>query len=121
MNSMKTRKGLILLNKSSELKTTTEIVREVLETQPMTRNSDNHLCYWVYAVIGKRNGIDINSMSMPRFFLHMKDYGFPTTETIRRTRQKLQAAYPELAGSSDVEAMRTVNEGIFRDYARGIV
>ena len=49
----------------------------------------------------------------------MKDYGFPGFETVRRSRQKLQATFPELAGDADVEGMRRVNEETFRDYARG--
>lgn len=106
------------MGKLNELKTTQEIVMEALKLQPMARNSDNYLCYWVYEVIGKEKGIDINSMTIPRFFLRMKDYGFPSTETIRRTRQKIQAEHPELCGSSTVEGQRLLNEEVFRDYAR---
>ena len=106
------------MGKLNELKTTQEIVMEALKSQPMARNSDNYLYYWVYEVIGQEKGIDINSMSIPRFFLHMKDYGLPSTETIRRTRQKIQAEHPELCGSSTVEGQRLLNEEVFRDYAR---
>ena len=107
------------MNKSKELKSTTELVREVLQSHPKARNSDNELYYWVCAIIGHRNGIDIHKMSMPLFFLHLHEYGFPQFETVRRTRQKLQAAYPELCGSKTVEGMRRVNEEAFREYARG--
>ena len=107
------------MGKLNELKTTQGIVLEVLKEQPMARSSDNHLCYLVYKIVGKKNGIDIDSMSMPAFFLHMKEYGFPSTETIRRTRQKLQAENPELAAEGNVEAQRILNEEAFREYARG--
>lgn len=107
------------MGKLNELKTTQGIVLEILKEQQMARDSDNLLCYMVYKVIGKRNGIDIDSMSMPTFFLHMKEYGFPSTETIRRTRQKLQAEHPELCGSRTVEGQRLLNEEAFREYARG--
>ena len=40
-------------------------------------------------------------------------------ETVRRTRQKIQAAHPELAGIENVEAMRELREETFRNYARG--
>lgn len=106
-------------NKLDELKTTHDVVLEVLESQPLARNSDNVLSYWVYSVIGKRKGIDIDSMSIPRFFLHMKEFGFPSTETIRRTRQKIQAERPELCAVNEVDYMRKVNEEAFVEYARG--
>lgn len=109
------------MNKSTELKNTTELVKSVLKMHPEARNSDNVLYYTICKIISRRNGIDIDSMSMPRFFLHMKDFGFPAFETVRRTRQKIQAEYPELAGNDRVEAQRMLNEQTFRDYARGTV
>jgi len=109
------------MNKSKELQTTTDLVKEVLELYPQTRNSDNELYYRVCLIISKRHGLDLHYITMPMFFMHMKEYGFPATETVRRCRQKLQATYPELSGDADVEAQRTLNEGIFRDYAKGCV
>ena len=109
------------MNKSKELKSTTELVREVLQSHPKARNSDNELYYWVCAIIGHKIGIDVHKMSMPLFFLHLHEYGFPQFETVRRTRQKLQATYPELCGSKTVEGQRRVNEEAFRDYVRGNV
>lgn len=102
----------------SELQTTQDLVKEILKTSPKARNSDNYLLYAVYSTVGKRHGIDIDNMSVPTFFLHLKEYELPSPETIRRTRQKIQAAYPELAGC-DVEAMRKIREETYRDYARG--
>lgn len=107
------------MGKLNELKTTQDIVMEVLQAQPKTRNSDNHLCCQVYKIVGKSHGIDIDAMSIPEFFLHMKDFGFPSTETIRRTRQKIQAEHPELCGDKTVEGQRKLNESAFREYARG--
>lgn len=102
----------------SELKTTQDLVLGILKASPRARNSDNFLLYSVYAVVGKRHGIDIEKMSVPTFFLHLKEYGFPSPETIRRTRQKIQAAHPELCGSDDVEAFRELKEEQYRNYAR---
>lgn len=109
------------MSKSKELQTTTELVREVLEAHPKARNSDNELYYWVCAIIGHKNGIDVHKMSMPLFFLHLRENGFPQFETVRRTRQKLQATYPELCGNDTVEGQRKMNEEVFRDYAKGMV
>lgn len=106
---------------ANELLTTQALVLEILKASPRARNSDNYLLYAVYATVGKRHGIDIDKMSVPTFFLHLKEYGFPSPETVRRTRQKLQAAYPELAGDEQVEGYRAYNEEKYRDYARGYV
>lgn len=107
------------MSKSRELNTTTEIVKGILQRCPESRNSDNVLYVKVCEEIGTNNGIDINRMSMPHFLLHLKDYHMPPFETCRRARQKLQATYPELASSADVEAQRMLNEEDFRKYARG--
>lgn len=107
------------MSKAKELQTTTELVREVLQRHPKARNSDNELYYWVCAIIGHRNGIDVHKMSMPMFFLHLHECGFPQFETVRRTRQKLQATYPELSGSAEVTEQRKEHEEAFREYARG--
>lgn len=109
------------MGKLNELKSTQDIVMEVLKTQPNTRSNDNQLCYAVYKIVGSRKNVDIDSMSIPRFFLHMKEFGFPSTETIRRARQKIQAEHPELAANSAVRLQRTENEEVFREYARGMV
>jgi len=109
------------MSKQKELTTTTELVKSILERCPEARNSDNILYYYVCGHIGKENGIDIDKMSMPRFFLHLKEFGFPQFESVRRTRQKLQATYPELSGDGAVIGQRNLNEKAFRDYARGNV
>lgn len=41
----------------------------------------------------------------------------PSTETVRRARQKMQAMHPELCADSDVEAMRMINEEKVREWA----
>ena len=103
------------------LKTTTGIVKMILKDNPDTRNSDNLLYYHVLKHVGNRHGIDIEKMSVPTFLLKMKDYGLPPFESVRRARQKIQAAHPELAASDEVEAYRSLNEQEYRDYARKVV
>lgn len=100
-----------------ELKTTQDLVMEILKESPRARNSDNYLLYAVYATIGKRTGIDIEHMTVPTFFLHLKDYGFPSPETVRRTRQKIQATYPELGSDDNVSAFRELKEEAYKHYA----
>ena len=109
------------MSKSKELATTTELVLQILKNEPVARNNDNFLYLQVLRATGQKNGVDIDSMSIPRFFCHLKEYGFPAFETVRRTRQKIQSEYPELSANSTVSAGRMLNEEIFRDYARGNV
>ena len=109
------------MNKSAELKTTTDIVREVLKAHEKARNCDDYLYYLVCLLVGKQNGFDVDNMQLSHFLLYRKEYNLPAFETVRRTRQKLQQHYPELAGNDVVEGYRSVNEEAFRSYARGIV
>lgn len=109
------------MSKSKELYTTTELVKRVLEKEPKARCSDNYLYLRVLQITGQQHGIDIDNMPVLRFFLHLKDFGFPAFETVRRSRQKLQAEYPELGADANVEAQRMLNEETFREYARGMV
>ena len=69
--------------------------------------------------IGKIKGIDFEKMSISEFFLHSKEFGFPSTETVRRTRQKIQHDNPELSAHSDVKMQRAILEEAYREFARG--
>ena len=109
------------MSKSKELYTTTKLVKQILEQDKRARNSDSFLYFRVLGVLGQARKIDIDSMSVPTFLLNMAEYGFPCFETVRRTRQKLQQHYPELAANSDVEAQRMLNEEEYRDYARQVM
>ncbi len=92
MNTDLIRKQVNEMNIGKEIKSTHNLVLEILKQSPKARNSDNYLYYAVLASLGKRNGINIEKISVPHFLLHMKDFGvFPCFETVRRTRQKLQA------------------------------
>lgn len=108
------------MSKSRELYTTTELVRELLTNEPKTRNSDNYLYLRVLQTVGRKKGIDINNMSVVRFFHCLNNYGFPAFETVRRTRQKLQEHNAELAGSEEVEAQRALNEETFIEFVRSV-
>jgi hypothetical protein len=105
------------MSKAEELKTTSEIVQIILEQNPKARNSDDYL---YIKVCEKVNNISIN-LPFKMVMSNRKAFGLPAFESVRRTRQKLQAAHPELAGDADVEAQRMLNEGVFKEYARGMV
>lgn len=106
------------MNTTRKLYQTTKIVQGILEKDVEARNSDNYLYYKVLSVVGRMNDIDINSMSIPTFLLNINEFGFPAFETVRRTRQKIQAEIPELRGNKTVEHMREMNEEEYRKYAK---
>lgn len=105
----------------NELKNITALVKMILDQDEKTRNSDSYLYFRILGILGERKGIDIYEMSIPHFLLNMKDFGFPGFETVRRTRQKIQADFPELAGTEKIMAMRAEREKEFREFARGSV
>ena len=100
-----------------DLKTTTSVVKKILETDEQSRNSDSFLYFKVLEHYGDRKGIDIHSMSVPHFLLNMSQLGVPPFESVRRSRQKVQAAYPWLASNKKVAEFRSTNEQIYRAYA----
>lgn len=105
------------MNKSTELKTTTDLVKDILRKYPEARNSDDFL---YFKVCEKINAV-YTVLPFWKVVLNRKEFGFPAFESVRRTRQKLQAEYPELSGNDTVEGYRILNEEVFRDYAKGSV
>lgn len=105
----------------NDLKNTTALVKALLEEDKKCRDSDSFLYLKVLSVIGKRKGIDIDSVSVPYFLINLQGTAFPGFETVRRTRQKLQQHHPELCACEVVEGFRMENEKEFRAYAVGDV
>lgn len=105
------------MNKSTELKTTTEQVKFILERFPEARNSDDVL----YLKVCERISSLCVNMPFKDVLTNRKTYNLPAFESVRRSRQKIQSLYPELSGNSNVEAQRILNEETFRDYARSSV
>ena len=105
----------------TDLKTTTALVKAILEVDKQSRNSDSFLYLKVLEVIGKKKGIDINTMSIPYFLINMSGTAFPPFESVRRARQKLQEHHPELAACEEVAEARAFNEVGYNEYARGTV
>lgn len=97
-----------------ELQNTAKIVKQILEEDEKARNSDNYLIIKVY----ERLYPPVANMPFSYVLKHRKDYGLPSFETIRRTRQKLQHDYPELAACDAVRTNREIRENEFREYAR---
>lgn len=92
------------------------LVHEILKEHKDARSSDSVLYFKVLEVYGNRKGIDIHSMPIPRFFLEMMGE-FPNYESVRRARQKIQAAHPELSANETVKEFRDENRRAFFEYA----
>lgn len=101
----------------NNLKNITKLVKSILEENPQTRNSDSYLYFQVLKRRADQIGVDLRTLSVAAFLLDMGAYGFPIFESVRRSRQKLQAAFPELAACEEVEEFRMENEKEFRGYA----
>lgn len=102
-----------------ELKTTYDLVKGILTEDERTRNNDGILYCRVCEIIGARVGLNLDNMSVTRFFYNLSSLtAFPAPETVRRARQKIQATYPELAASERVQRARTANEVDYRAFAR---
>jgi hypothetical protein len=102
-----------------EIKNTAKLVKRALTNPPKARNSDNYLYYVICYELLADIGLSIDHISLSSALLNRKELRLPNFETVRRTRQKIQAECPELAGSDEVEEARSNKEETFREYARG--
>lgn len=105
----------------NDLKTVAALVQALLEQDKNCRNSDSFLYLRVLFTHAEKNGVNLNTMSIPDFLLNHHGADFPIFETVRRARQKLQQHHPELAANETVEGFRAENELKFKAFAVGDV
>ena len=101
-----------------DLKSTKALVKFILENDERTRNSDSYLYLKVINEVADEHGIDLNKVPVTDYLINMSKSIFPSFETVRRTRQKIQAECPELAACDFVKECRTENEAAYREFAR---
>jgi hypothetical protein len=101
------------------LKGTSALVEHILRNDPQTRNSDSLLYLKVLQHQAEEKNMDLQTISLPLFLLHMADWGFAPHESVRRARQKAQVKFPELAACEKVADARMVNEEKYRAFALG--
>jgi len=99
------------------LKTVSALVKSILENDHKARNTDNHLYLKVLEHYSGHRGIDIHAMTVPVFLKELDKHSFPGFETVRRSRQKVQATYPDLAPTESVGRKRSKNETVYKDFA----
>lgn len=105
----------------NELQDTTAIVQKLLIEYPETRNSDGILYIKVLDYISKQLDVSLPFQDYPikMVFSSTLLLPVPPFETVRRSRQKLQRAFPELAATERIRQKRADKEAAFRAYARG--
>ena len=101
----------------NELKKTSKLVKAILEQDGRARNSDSFLYLKVIEHIADVKGFNLYGISVPGFLVSMKEYGFPPFESVRRTRQKIQSKFPELAACDKVLEMRRKQEEEYLAFA----
>ena len=105
----------------TDIKNTTELVKAILEQDKQCRSSDSFLYLKVLSAVAKQKNITLDFMTVPDFLVHHHGKHFPPFESVRRARQKLQAANPDLAACEAVREHRAENEAAYRAFARGEV
>lgn len=101
------------------IKTTKALVQAILEEDEKARNSDSYLYLRVLNTIADREHINLNEMHVVDFLVNLNHSPFPIFESVRRSRQILQAKFPHLAACKSVEEFRTEKEEDFRKFAIG--
>ena len=99
-----------------KLKTIEKKVREILIAHPESRDDDMKL----YLLICQDSIAETHgraNLSFEEVMTNYKELGCPRFESVRRTRQKIQATTPELRCT--VSAQKRRNKGIaaYTDYA----
>lgn len=102
-----------------DLKKTKDRVKAILEEIPETRNSDNILYREVCKQIAKEVGEDLHHIDVLSFFSVLHKSAYPCFESVRRTRQKLQADFPHLSASVEIQLYRAENEAVYEQFAIG--
>lgn len=96
------------------LKTIESKVKAILQKNEDARNDDMTL-YLIVCITCLK---DAGAMSFAEVMEQYKYLGLPSFESVGRTRRKLQAKYPELAGNTRVRRLRAEGEKAYRKYAK---
>lgn len=96
----------------NKLYETKALVKQVLEENERTRNSDNEL----YVEICYR--VNPSAMRLPfeDVIANLSRFGLPPFESVRRSRQKIQEAHPHLRSNEEVALFRAENEADYYEF-----
>ena len=96
------------------LKTIENKVKMILKKNEDARNDDMVL----YLALCNLCLKDAGAIPLAEIMTQHKSLGLPSLESVSRTRRKLQARHPELAGSRPVQKLRATGEKAYRKYAK---
>ena len=96
------------------LKTIENKVKMILKKNKDARNDDMVL----YLALCNLCLKDAGAIPLAEIMTQHKSLGLPSFESVSRTRRKLQAKYPELAGNRPTQKLRAAGEKAYRKYAK---
>ena len=96
------------------LKSIEKKVKMILQKNGDARNDDMVL----YLALCNLCLKDAGAIPLAEIMTQYKALGLPSFESVSRTRRKLQAKHPELAGSRSVQKLRATGEKAYRKYAK---
>ena len=97
-----------------DFKNTTNLVKDILIKNPLTRNSDPHL----YIEVMMRLNPNATKMPFAMVLRNLTDLGLPLYDTVTRARRKIQREHPELQGTERVKRIRAELEEEYKEFAR---
>ena len=96
-----------------------KVVLEILKVNEEVRNDDMKLYLLVCEAVNPYPTCDrdIGSFSFSSVMNHYRELRLPHFESVRRSRAKIQAEIPELAGDRSCRQRRKELEIFYRNYA----
>lgn len=96
-----------------------KVVLEILKANEEARNDDMKLYLLVCEAVNPYPTCDrdIGSFSFSSVMNHYRELRLPHFESVRRSRAKIQAEIPELAGDRNCRQRRKELEILYRNYA----
>lgn len=109
-------KGGTLMNNPYTIE---KVVLEILKANEEARNDDMKLYLLVCEAVNLYPTCDrdIGSFSFSSVMNHYRELRLPHFESVRRSRAKIQAEIPELAGDRSCRQRRKELEILYRNYA----
>lgn len=96
----------------------TALVKGILVEDKRARDSDSYLYLRVLKQIELDQETKLTGVTVIDFLLNLQGKVYPPFESVRRARQKVQRAHPELSACEEVLALRAEREAEMYDYAR---
>ena len=103
--------------KMNQLEKIEDRVLSVLESNTQSR-SDDRVLYLLVCNSYSNNENPIGKMPFEVVMKHNRELKLPHFESVRRTRQKIQATHPELGCLTEYRRNRKKMQKLYTDYAR---